>query len=372
MTMNKAFKRSRILIIMLIVLFTMSLAAFCTYAADENAPAKVNLVKQDTGYEAALLSWKPVSSSQGTVYYEVRDAKKDKVVKYEVKKNAKKEHYETSNHTYAKATDLTTTSVRIPVEAAKNGKLPNSVKYKVYAYVKIDGKNAYSDPTKTKSITVIHPMYIEFKVKSGTKYYSNERAKKALGKLKAGKTYYAFGGDRVNGPNDSTLLMKMNGKTVYVKARDVTKTKQRYNSKKHYTDAEVTSFINDSGLNSKPKKVGNRPRRMIWVNTYNQRVYLFKGKKGKWKIEKNHLASTGAGKINTPFGFNRVTSKWDVKDATGTKWWCIFNGVGIHANLRAGGKDLGKPSSGGCVRILTQYAKWFYYNVSKMTTVYVY
>ena len=332
------------------------------YAANPTPPGKVTITKEITGYEAALLAWSPVTSSEGTVYYEVRQD--DKVVDYG-KGNSKK-----------KATNLTDTKIRIPLSLDANGKFPDKVQYSVYAYIvkpNEQGQNTnwYSEPALTKEIRIIHPMYVSFKAKSGTKYYSSKSTKRSLGKLTAGKTYYAFGGARVNRAQDATFMVKLNGKTVYVKPSGAKNVKQKFSFKKPFTNEEVESFINDSGLNSKPVKVKgkNRPRRMIWVNTYNQRVYLFTGSKGNWKIEKKLPANTGGGKLLTPFGVKKISSKWDKKPTTGTRWWCIFNNVGIHQKL---GPALGKPLSGGCVRIPTDEAKWFYNNISKRTTVLVY
>ena len=57
------------------------------------------------------------------------------------------------------------------------------------------------------------------------------------------------------------------------------------------------------------------------------------------------------------------------KIKTGTKWWSIFNHVGIHEKL---GDALGKPASGGCVRIQDGEAKWFYDNIPKGTAILIY
>jgi hypothetical protein len=92
----------------------------------------------------------------------------------------------------------------------------------------------------------------------------------------------------------------------------------------------------------------------------------------KWAIYSDYpyglLCNTG--KELTPYGVLRVANKWAKKPTTGTKWWCIFHSVGIHEKL---GDALGKPTSGGCVRIADAYAYRFYSELIKVgTTVFVY
>jgi hypothetical protein len=161
----------------------------------------------------------------------------------------------------------------------------------------------------------------------------------------------------------------------YARSGDVNILKMKYNFKQPYSKKHVEGFINDGidngkKLTSNPKMHG---KKLIWVNTYNQRVYLFTWDKAdkKWVISSRYPKGLpcNTGKELTPYGIFHVTSKWDVKESTGTRWWCIFNSVGIHEKL---GDALGHPASGGCVRIPDADARWFYFNVGKMTTVLVY
>lgn len=353
--------------VLIVTTFAIAMGSFNSYAADKDAPKKVIFSKMRTGYESILLAWYPVTSSKGKVYYEIRDMYGN-VVNYETKRNKNKEHYQTTTHTYAKATGLTVTSVRVPVYKFSDGTLPNYKRYRVYSYIIKNGKKIYSEPAYTGEITLIHPMYVRFEVRSGTKYYSTKYATNSLGKLKTGKYYYAYGGNRTD--KVDTFLIYINGKTVYVKVNDVKNLKYYYNSQKYYTNKQVENYINDSGLDSNPVKVNDRPKRMIWISTYCQRVYVLRGSKGNWKVEYSYPANTGGGTDLTPHGFYRISGKWYIKNSTGTKYWCIFNGVAVHGPY--GRFSPGKPVSGGCVRVALNNAKWMYDNISKKTTVYVY
>lgn len=306
-------------------------------------------------YEKIKLWWKPVKSTygkDGKVYYEVRTG--NKVVK----------------------TGLTTTELRFffdPYPGSKTGEAQGSLKnagkarkpsYKVYSYIihPVTGAKYYcATPATRSNIGVIHPMYVVVTIKRNTKLYTGKSGNKYDGTAKKNHHYVAIGGSRVNGEN-KRVVVKVNGKLRYIKSGDVKIEYMTYYSKSTYSKAAVESFVN-TAANGSPlpssAKSKKYPKRLIWVNTYNQHVYLFTWQNNKWVTHKDYpngiLCNTG--KELTPYGKFTISNKWAVKKATGTRWWCIFNAVGIHEKL---GDALGKPASGGCVRIPDAIAKRFY------------
>lgn len=312
-----------------------------TYADGE--PAAVRNLKWVSGFNSVILTWKGVSASG----YEVRQG--SKVLR----------------------TNLTQTRVRISMDPYPTSSKGNvrTASYSVYAFNVIDGAKVYSAPATVKNVSPVHPMYIIVQTRGKTKLYPNATSNKSVRTAKGGQKLVVMGGSRQDGRN-KRMVIQIGGKQYYVKAGDVKVLKMLYNSKTKYNKTNVESFINDKNLDSKPV---SGPKRMIWVNTYNQRVYLFARKGGKWVIDSRYpnglLANTG--RELTPYGVYKVSTKWRRKEETGTNWWTILGGtgVGIHEKL---GDALGKPASGGCIRIPDSEARWFYYNIKRRTTVMVY
>ena len=327
------------------------------YAAEKPEPVKG--LKWVSGYESVILTWKPVKSNEGTVKYEVRQGKT------------------------VKATNLTATKAKIkfnPYPTKKDG-VANTATYDVYAYIDVKTENEngdiinqrlYSDKMTVADVEPVHPMYIVVETTCTATLYATKSSNKSAGKIRKGTRLVAYGGSRIKGENKRILVRVKKGKklvTRYIKIGQVKTIKQRYNSKKLYSKATIESFINDKGLTSNPKG----KKRLIFVNTYTQRLYLMRRSGTKWVIDEKYprglACNTGTNLKLTPYGVFRITGFWDRKPTTGTRWWCIFNHVAVHEKLT---DSLGKPASTGCVRIADKEAQWFYDTIRAKTTIFVY
>ena len=137
---------------------------------------------------------------------------------------------------------------------------------------------------------------------------------------------------------------------------------------KTYSKKEAENFVNKLGL-------GSSTVNLIWVNTYTQSLYVFKGSKGKWKVQKGAWdVSTGLPKTPTPTGTTRVGSKsrgcYDPFPQT--PWWCVCRaGFSIHGKAPYY-PAMGAPASHGCVRNWSENAKWMYEHIPVNTTVHVF
>lgn len=346
-------------------------------------PAAPVSVGATASYEKVKLTWKANSKNKGrTVYYEVRNG------------SGKKVKTGLTAKTYTAAFD--------PYPGSKSGKGTSGVAkkatFKVYSYVihPTSKKKIYcATPVTKKNIEVIHPMYIRVRIKSRTKLYKSSSTYSYDGYASRGDKYIVLGGSRINGER-KRVVVKVNGKLRYIKSSDVTIEKMWYSAKTGsnpykpaagtaFSKTQIENFINDKVLDPDTGKYVKLPQTkkekwrkthnyLIWVNTYHQRVYLFKWSTSakKWVIDskypKGMLCNTG--KELTPIGIFRVANKWAKKPTTGTKWWCIFHSIGIHEKL---GDSLGKPASGGCVRIPDNDAYKFYSDLIKVgTAVYIY
>ncbi len=357
-------------------------------ATNETTVPAPKKVKAKAGFQRVYLSWTKVSCNagdDGKVYYEIRDGKgkKSTVVYMQKKKNSDK---------LIKAKDLKKTEAWIPFDPypgkkngeAKNGKKKSSAEartatFAVRAYIKKDGKKVYSDYTVKEDIELVHPMYVIVKAKGNVPILKASDSNKKVATAKKGHYYIVFGGSRIKGENKRVIIKIWNKKdhcwdARYIRSRNVEIVRYVYKAQTgsrtknpakgyYFTEKQVEDFIND-------KKPVSKNNNFIWVNTYNQRVYLFKKKSGRWEITRNPkgvLCNTG--RELSPYGSYKITGFMARKKTTGTKWWCLFNHVGIHEKLP---DALGKPASGGCVRIPDSEAKWFYDNIRGGTGIFVY
>lgn len=133
------------------------------------------------------------------------------------------------------------------------------------------------------------------------------------------------------------------------------------NTDTNYSPREARDFVNQVGL-------GSGTQYLIFVNTYTQHEYVFKGKKGKWKLQWHDDIATGRASTPTQTGKTHISAKSPVEN--GLKYWSMCKVFSIHG--LPGGAKVNYPTSGACVRNYNDRAEWVYYNCKKGTTVYVY
>jgi len=145
-----------------------------------------------------------------------------------------------------------------------------------------------------------------------------------------------------------------------------------WNSELDYSDAVKEGFVN-------LKQYISRTDYLIWINRYTQRVIIYTGYKGNWKVHKTFLCSTGANNTPTPQGIYEIEAHYGtwyfdyylVYTATGfygdTAFHStLYNFDGSHFDGR-----LGMPLSHGCIRMQDEDAKYIYDNMPFGTTVVV-
>lgn len=136
-----------------------------------------------------------------------------------------------------------------------------------------------------------------------------------------------------------------------------------YQGIKFYDKISAENFVNGSGQSS-------RTEYLIWVSTYTQHLYVFRGSRGNWKLIKDWECSTGAPWSPTPTGFGKAIEGYKSYDDR-IPYWCNFQTANsIHGHRSS--YTFGSPQSNGCVRNYNNNAKWIYYNCDKGTAVIVY
>lgn len=150
-------------------------------------------------------------------------------------------------------------------------------------------------------------------------------------------------------------------------------TSEQYTSKA-YTRQQAECFVNRNGYSSSTNH-------LIWVATYPQRVYVFKGSKGKWTMVRSAQCATG--KITTPDypGFKYIKRKQRIH-TYGKRFYQYISGLedGNYFHTRPAYRKsgryvdsrLGRPLSNGCIRLPDPDASYIYYNCAKGTRVVIY
>jgi hypothetical protein len=326
--------------------------------SDGNAPEKVKKFRTVSSYNSVILKWK----------------KSDDVDGYKITWSGSNGAKGTIN----KKADATKHVFKI---SDKNRK----VKYTFKIAAVKDGV-ASEKVTKKDSSVQLMTLKVTLKPRGGGYHLKSHDKYKTVtyNKLKAGDTIETIG--FTNGKY--VFQKKVGGKlrTFHVTRISVKNQKVNYIGKYKkkngwkvvqpiYTKEEAESFVNTIGVSSKTKH-------LIWVNQYSQRLFVFKGSKGKWKLVKQCYKDEGDGAAGWPVASGKPTSptstgKTSIKqrDLGGSgkvPFWNVTTWFSIHGNSENYWGPLGWPKSGACCRNTTPHAKWIYYNTKMHTAVYVY
>jgi lipoprotein-anchoring transpeptidase ErfK/SrfK len=143
-----------------------------------------------------------------------------------------------------------------------------------------------------------------------------------------------------------------------------------------YSSSDKEIWINAKGYDSKTDY-------LVWVSIAYQRVNIFTGNAGNWKLDRTFIVGTGARGNDTPTGtwkiIGRHTRGWTTKDYTVKPVInFISSAYGFHSRLYKPNTTtvidsrIGFPVSHGCIRMYTEDVEWFYDNIPTNTTVIVF
>lgn len=119
---------------------------------------------------------------------------------------------------------------------------------------------------------------------------------------------------------------------------------------------------------------------LIWISRYTQKVIIFTGSKGNWKVFKTFPCATGSAYTPTPEGVYNIYAKtwmWDFHGYIVNNISLFYGGMAFHSYLlNYDGSDynssLGRPMSHGCIRMNPAEAAYIHDNIPEKTTVVVY
>ena len=200
---------------------------------------------------------------------------------------------------------------------------------------------------------------------------------------------YSSGGRTAHIYNEKTVNIENYPQTHYItyadgtaptKIFDTVQSSYKGNYKSSYNpdylDITKQNFVNSRGYSSNTQY-------LVWANLATQKVNVFQGSKGKWKLIKVFRCASGARATPTPQGVTYVTykqTKWKT-DSYVCKPIVRFypnTGYAFHSVLykpdESGIKDgsIGFPVSHGCLRMKPSSIQWIYDNIPTKTTVVIY
>ncbi len=307
-------------------------------------PGKVTNLSGMDGEKCAALTWSKAANATSYYVYRYNSSKK----KWTLIKNTTKTSY----------TD----------KSLKAGK---TYKYRIAAVRTQLGESAVGSTTSTLSVSVkktpgkkVYPMKYKATIKSKAPCFKSKNGKKAVKYLKKGTRVTT-----INSGNGRYQIKLSNGKTYWV-AKGRLKITASVWTTKDYSTQTKTNFVNSRGYKSPTKY-------LIWISQYTQRVMIYEGKKGKWKLIRNCRCATGTHLHKTPKGTFKITYKekgWFYR-TTYEKPIVHFKGANsFHSrikNYKGGYADatIGRPKSKGCVRLYDKDINFIYKKCPKGTTV---
>jgi len=247
-------------------------------------------------------------------------------------------------------------------------KLNKKYYYKVRAVRSVNGDKRTSSFSTSKSIKAKEYL-TSTTIKMG---YSTGRVWKSAKKYKAGSNKKLLNNSRVAVGTKVTVLKKKyvggnsmayvklsNGKKYWIKSFNIV-----FNAP--YTTKDYTTQVKENFVNK--KKYSSKTKYLLFISHYTQRVYLFKGKKGHWDLQKTFRCATGKAITRTPQGVYKLYKKAK-RTPAGSKYVSYFKSWNAFHARPFGSKTMGKPASNGCIRLHDENAIYIYKKIPKGTTV---
>ena len=332
---------------MLLMGIIMILLLGGTVSASSSVSAPKYLRVESRGNKSAVLRWSKSSNISGYTLYQ----------------------YDNTTGKFKEVKTISKSSNRCTVRGLEAGK---KYRYMLKAFVKKNGKKVYSKASnkveftaKELSESVLSIRRPRYTVKTKRKVTLLNQTTKEKITLKKGTklAVTAKNGNKVNG-------YLQNGDRVYIKRSYLTYTGLDVSSKKDYTKAVKQEFVNSKGY-------GSETDWLIWVSERTLKVYIYKGSRENWKLQKTFPCCIGKWKTRTASGIRKILAK-------GTKWdygapWIYFSsGDGDTSNPSGCAfhnkpdSRIGQAISNGCVRMNKSDLMYIYNNCPVGTRVVVY
>lgn len=241
--------------------------------------------------------------------------------------------------------------------------------------VKKDGTTMQGSVSNAMGDTCVRTSYVALKIKVNKSLTSHDK-QHVKRYFKKGTTIYtcAFGYGRYQ--------FIYNGNMYWLNRVGTKSHKSGYDRGHPYSAEEAAYYVNTSPYGS------SSTSKLVWVNTYCQRIYVFTGRAGKWSPMNGNGWYVSTGKAATPtirymdpkspiLDTGRIVGKCKtinkkVKKRHGIPCWnCFSTWNAIHGQKKSWSIK-GVPKSNGCVRNTNAHAKYIYNTCPKNTRVLIF
>ncbi len=164
------------------------------------------------------------------------------------------------------------------------------------------------------------------------------------------------------------------GASGWVSGKDVEISQDDCTTTYDYDDETKVNFVNSMGYDSTTEY-------LVWVNLYTQRVNVFQGYQGNWALVDAFECATGKNSTPTTTGiytYSALQDKWDL-GSTYVKPVMVYNGGEAITSRPYDAEThyitdttMGKPASGGSVRMREDDIEWMSENIPIGTMIVVY
>lgn len=194
-----------------------------------------------------------------------------------------------------------------------------------------------------------------------TKLYSDSALEQETGTMKKDESGLLLGYEKRDNNLFAIQLLLTDGSRVWVAADDVEISEEPCTTDQDYSEAEKVEFMNSMDYDSQTDY-------LVWVNLYTQKVNIFKGYKGNWKLEKVFACASGLNTSPTSTGvytFSVLAERWNLSDNSYVSPVMVFNGGEAFTSQpydtqtgKVMDATIGEPATGGGVRLLKDDIEW--------------
>ena len=176
-------------------------------------------------------------------------------------------------------------------------------------------------------------------------------------------------GESVRVTRDRKKRWVMYDGTVIPEKTDIDLTKQYYDADCRYSKEISEAWVNGEGFSSATEW-------LYWCSKWCQKVYIFKGSKGKWVLQKVYKCGTGnisygdGSDQGVGFAWKIWDKQKEFKGPRGTQYWNMHYSSLYGNSIHKG--TTGKPSTHGCIAMGNAAVQWVYNNLPLNTKVIVY
>ena len=332
--------------------FTGERSASFKIVQNSDRPKPVKKVTCLAGCSAFKIVWKPNTDKDQVDYYFIKRKKSGKVDRTRITSEDEMKACAWENaYKIKKKTKYTFViyAVKVVGDPDTADELKNGT-----------GDDLVSDPMKTQATeTADRRMVIKVTMKS------------TIGSLKAGKTYNAtgFGSGQYKIPNKGRTYSVAryrvkNQKGVYVKHGELSHDAVDFFMNGGKTWAKATKANKYKYSFAKKNKFSTSRTYWVWVNTYNQHVYVLKKSGSKWKCVDDWRCSMGTASTPSPMGMKTIIKYRAYHPGHGAPYWNFISwnsnaqhGTALHGLESGWAKKLGTLASHGCIRNPSAKAK---------------